>query len=151
MTIMAAALVQCMSRSKRGCIRGRAVGTNADSMVAMSMPHWPALTSRVDAKPMYSRRTTLTLLFLAALGCCSGTFADDSADTVTPEERMNRRFPQRVLVGDLLGDPLLDDDNRTLGRVEKVVRTHDGKVVLVTTFGSDRKSTRLNSSHLVIS
>jgi hypothetical protein len=85
---------------------------------------------------MYSRRTTLTLLFLAALGCCSGTFADDSADTVTPEERMNRRFPQRVLVGDLLGDPLLDDDNRTLGRVEKVVRTHDGKVVLVTTFGS---------------
>ena len=49
---------------------------------------------------------------------------------------MNRRFPQNVRVADLLGLALLDDDDRTLGHVEKVVRTPDGKIVLVTTYGS---------------
>ncbi len=93
---------------------------------------------------MYSRRTILTLLPLAALGLGLGlrlgrsAAADESTavDTVTPEQRMNRRFPQNVRVGDLLGLPLIDYDNRILGRVEEVVRTHDGKIVLVTTYGS---------------
>jgi hypothetical protein len=87
---------------------------------------------------MYSRRTILTLLPFAALGHSSGTFAEEdaAADTVTPEERMNRRFPQKVRVGDLLGLPLIDYGNRTLGHVEKVVRTQAGKVLLVTTYGS---------------
>jgi hypothetical protein len=49
---------------------------------------------------------------------------------------MNRRWPQNVRVGDLLGLPLIDYDNRILGRVQQVVRTHDGKIVLVTTYGS---------------
>jgi hypothetical protein len=53
------------------------------------------------------------------------------ADGLTPEERMNRRFPQKVRVGDLLGLPLLDYDDRTLGHVKEAVRTSDGKIVLV--------------------
>lgn len=55
-------------------------------------------------------------------------------DGLTPEERMNRRFPQKVRVGDLLGLPLLDYDDRTLARVKQVVRTSDGKIVLVSLY-----------------
>jgi PRC-barrel domain len=49
----------------------------------------------------------------------------------TPEERMNARFPQKVRVGDLLGIPIQDDDDRILGYVIDVVRKPDGKIVLV--------------------
>ncbi len=56
-------------------------------------------------------------------------------DNLTPEERMNGRFPQNVRVGDLLGLPLLDLNDRTLGHVEKVVRTPQGKILLMTSYG----------------
>lgn len=85
---------------------------------------------------MYSRRTLLTLMLLAPLGSGNGAGAEEPTVVDTPEDRMNRRFPQKVRVGDLLGLALLDDDDRTLGYVESVVRTHDGKIVLVTTYGS---------------
>jgi PRC-barrel domain len=49
----------------------------------------------------------------------------------TPEERMNARFPQKVRVGDLIGIPVQDYDDRILGYVTDVVRKPDGKIVLV--------------------
>jgi len=52
-------------------------------------------------------------------------------DGRTPEERMNARFPQKVRVGDLLGIPIQDYDDRILGYVIDVVRKPDGKIVLV--------------------
>ncbi len=58
-----------------------------------------------------------------------------SADTFTPEEKMQRRYPQSVKVGDLIGLPLLDDDDRTLGRVQSVVRTASGKIRLIVPYG----------------
>lgn len=57
--------------------------------------------------------------------------AQDMAET----ERMQRRFPQPVRVGDLIGLPVLDDDNRTLGRVRQVVRTPQGKIKLIVAYG----------------
>jgi hypothetical protein len=54
--------------------------------------------------------------------------ADDGR---TPEERMNARFPQKVRVGDLIGIPVQDEDDRVLGYVTAVVRKPDGKIVLV--------------------
>jgi hypothetical protein len=53
------------------------------------------------------------------------------ADEPTPEERMNARFPQKVRVGDLVGIPIQDYDDRVLGYVTDVVRKPDGKIVLV--------------------
>jgi sporulation protein YlmC with PRC-barrel domain len=47
------------------------------------------------------------------------------------EEKMNRRFPQKVRTGDLVGLQLIDFDNRVLGTVSEVVRTPQGKVTLV--------------------
>jgi PRC-barrel domain len=49
----------------------------------------------------------------------------------SPEAIMSRRFPQKVRVGDLIGLPMLDDDDVTLGHVERVVRTPEGKIRLI--------------------
>lgn len=52
-------------------------------------------------------------------------------DDRTPAQRMNARFPQKVRVGDLLGLPVQDVDDRILGTVTDVARTADGGIVLV--------------------
>ncbi len=56
-------------------------------------------------------------------------------DTMTPEERMNRRFPQPVRVGDLINLRVLDDQDVTIGLVRKVVRTPQGKILLLVSQG----------------
>jgi hypothetical protein len=56
-------------------------------------------------------------------------------DAMTPEERMNRRFPQPVRVGDLISLRVLDDRDVTIGLVRKVVRTPQGKVLLLVSQG----------------
>jgi hypothetical protein len=48
-----------------------------------------------------------------------------------PEARMQMRFPQPVRVGDLIGLPVLDDDDSTLGHVREVVRDPQGKIKLI--------------------
>ncbi len=50
------------------------------------------------------------------------------------EARMSRRFPQKVRVGDLIGLPMLDDNDVTLGHVRKVVRTPEGKIRLIVSY-----------------
>jgi PRC-barrel domain len=54
---------------------------------------------------------------------------------LSPEEKMQRRYPQSVRVGDLIGLPVLDFDDRTLGYVRSVVRTPLGKVQLIVPYG----------------
>ena len=61
--------------------------------------------------------------------------ADDAEENLTPEEKMRRRFPQPVRVGDLVGLPLLDWDDSTLGYVRHVVRTPEGKIQLIVNQG----------------
>ena len=48
----------------------------------------------------------------------------------TPEERMNRRYPQPVKVGFLIGLPMLDQHFSTYGYIREVVRA-DGKILLI--------------------
>src|SRR3954463_7417158 len=63
----------------------------------------------------------------------------------TPEERMNRRYPQPVKVGFLIGLPVLDERDSTYGYIREVVRTAGGKIVLVVPYrawlgwGADRR------------
>src|SRR4051812_26440686 len=54
---------------------------------------------------------------------------------LSPEEKMRRRFPQPVKAGDLIGLPVLDWDDATIGHVRHVVRTPQGKIQLVVTHG----------------
>jgi hypothetical protein len=57
--------------------------------------------------------------------------AEDKPVDNSPEAIMNRRFPQKVKVGDLIGPPMLDDNDVTLGRVLRVVRTPENKIKLI--------------------
>jgi hypothetical protein len=54
---------------------------------------------------------------------------------LSPEEKMLRRFPQPVKVGDLIGLPMLDWDDLTIGHVRHVVRTPAGKIQLIVSYG----------------
>ena len=48
---------------------------------------------------------------------------------------MRRRFPQPVRVGDLIGLPVLDWQDSTIGRIKYVVRTSEGKILLIVPYG----------------
>lgn len=50
---------------------------------------------------------------------------------LSPEERMQSRFPHPIRVGDLIGLPVLDWDDSTIGYIQQVVRTPGGKIQLV--------------------
>lgn len=65
----------------------------------------------------------------------AGENTSSEARPLSPEEKMQRRFPQPARVGDLIGLPLLDDDDRTLGHIKHVVRTQAGKLQLIVTSG----------------
>jgi hypothetical protein len=67
---------------------------------------------------------------LVALALLAGTARSDE----TPEERFQRRLPQPVKVGDLIGLPVLDDNQSTLGYVREVVRTSAGMIDLIVSY-----------------
>jgi len=58
------------------------------------------------------------------------------ADKPMPmQERMQRRFPQPVRVGDLIGLRVLDDNDSTIGFVRQIVRTPQNKIELIVAYG----------------
>jgi hypothetical protein len=62
------------------------------------------------------------------------TGMDNANKSMPMVERMNRRFPQPVRVGDLIGLPVLDDSASTLGYVRQVVRSAAGNIELVVSY-----------------
>ena len=60
---------------------------------------------------------------------------DAKPPELTPEQKMARRFPQPVRVGDLVGRPIVDGDTATIGRVQAVVQAGEGKKWLITPYG----------------
>jgi hypothetical protein len=57
--------------------------------------------------------------------------AKPESQNLTPEQRMQRRYPQPVKVGFLVGLPVLNEKDSTYGYIREVVRTPEGKIVLV--------------------
>jgi hypothetical protein len=68
---------------------------------------------------------------LLAQAAIPPTGAGDADKPMPMVERMNRRYPQPVRVGFLIGLPVLDDSASTLGYVRHVVRRPDGKIALI--------------------
>jgi hypothetical protein len=96
------------------------------------------------------RRCLLTSALLAAAIFVIGALVTDSSraastspanpeqkqeEPLSPEEQMRRRFPQPARVGALIGLPVLDWSDNTLGYVQRVVRTRDGKIQLIVRYG----------------
>jgi hypothetical protein len=80
----------------------------------------------------------LALVLVGAARVAAQAPHDMPTETPMPSEaeaRMARRWPQPVRVGDLIGLPVLDDDNATLGHVRAVVRSPQGKVRLIVAYG----------------
>src|SRR5690242_15272040 len=49
----------------------------------------------------------------------------------TQQDRMRRRFPQPVRVGDLIGLRVVDDNDATIGVVRQAARTPEGRILLI--------------------
>jgi PRC-barrel domain len=62
----------------------------------------------------------------------TATPADKDDDSL--EAKYKRRYPQPTKVGHLIGLPVLDDNDVTLGHVQKVVRTPEGKIELIVSY-----------------
>jgi hypothetical protein len=73
-------------------------------------------------------------VMLLAQAMVPPTGMGDADKAMAAEERMRRRFPQPVRVGDLIGQPVLDDEALTLGYVRKVVRTPQDKIQLIVAY-----------------
>ena len=58
----------------------------------------------------------------------------DAQHPMPMNERMLRRFPQPVRIGDLIGLPVLDHNASTLGYVRQVVRTPQGGIELIVSY-----------------
>ena len=58
----------------------------------------------------------------------------DTEHPTPMNERMLKRFPQPVRVGDLIGLPVLNENASTLGHVRQVVRTPKGNIELIVSF-----------------
>jgi len=52
----------------------------------------------------------------------------------SPRARMARRWPQKVRVDTLIGLPVNDDGDRTLGIIHQVVRAPDGSIKLIVAY-----------------
>jgi hypothetical protein len=73
--------------------------------------------------------------FVLAQTMVPPTGTEEQKKAMTPEQRMQARFPQNVRVGDLIGLPVLDDSASTLGHVREVVRTENDKIELIVAYG----------------
>jgi hypothetical protein len=83
-----------------------------------------------ETTTMRSKWVSSGLLAFALLASALGIVRADE----TPEERFQRRLPQPVKVADLIGLPVLDDNQSTLGYVQRVVRTPAGKIDLIVSY-----------------
>jgi PRC-barrel domain len=74
-----------------------------------------------------------TLAMLVLTSTAALALAGEPA--LTPEQRMQARYPQPARVGDLIGLPVLDDRARTLGYVHEIVRTDKDQILLIIDYG----------------
>jgi hypothetical protein len=66
----------------------------------------------------------------------SGEPAQGEEKELTPEQKFKKRFPQFARVGHLIGLPVLDDDDSTIGYVRDVVRSPDGQISLIVPYSA---------------
>jgi hypothetical protein len=81
--------------------------------------------------PLAATRVERTVLAQAMV---PPTGMSDAQHPMPMNERMLKRFPQPVRVGDVIGLPVLDQNASTLGYVRQVVRTPQGEIELIVSY-----------------
>jgi hypothetical protein len=92
----------------------------------------PALMHRRNFLQLLRSVLLGVILIRPQFSCAQASAAEPEP---SPEEKMRRRFPHPVKVGDLIGLPLLDYYDSTIGFVRDVARTPAAKIVLVVNQG----------------
>jgi hypothetical protein len=115
-TLIVAAASICMAMSGSASIAGAAA---QDGRILLAQQAEPGVGRAGDKAA-------------APSGAADSAQAPPQDDSL--EARMARRFPQKVKVGDLIGLPVLDDDDVTLGHVQQVVRSPEGKIRLIVSY-----------------
>ena len=87
-----------------------------------------------SAAPLNAATLVLIPPIVVAQAMVPPTGMGDADKPMPMDARMQRRFPQPVRVGDLIGLPVLDDNASTLGFVRQVVRTATGKIELIVSY-----------------
>ena len=98
------------------------------------MKRWTPILGVICAimLPGLSPAQSAERLIVVAAAPATDAPADGEAEKeLSPEEKMERRFPQPMRAGDLIGRRVLDWRDNTIGFVGQVVRTADGKIKLV--------------------
>ena len=91
------------------------------SFLALALPAAPAVRAAPVERPLVLAQQTAAP-------------ADADTDDDSLEAKYKRRYPQPTKVGHLIGLPVLDDNDVTLGHVQKVVRTPEGKIELIVSY-----------------
>jgi len=94
--------------------------------IVLSLVTGPALAQRHPEGPIVTAATSEKP--------AAESVAKDTRQ-LSPEEKMQRRFPQPARAGDLIGLRVLDNNDRTIGHIKRVVRTAAGKLQLIVTHG----------------
>ncbi len=94
-----------------------------------------AITSTTAASVPNAAAAYAGLPFAVAQAMVPPTGMEDAKKPMPMEERMARRLPQPVRVGDLIGLRVVDDGDSTLGFVRRVVRTPENKIELIVAYG----------------
>jgi hypothetical protein len=95
-----------------------------------SLAIWILAAMAVGAAPAFSQPADSPFMVATAPQANSPP-ADDKAEQLTPRQKMDRRFPQPVRAGSLIGLPVLDWQDSTIGYIRQVVRTPDGQIKLI--------------------
>jgi hypothetical protein len=91
------------------------------SFLAFALPAAPAVRATPAERPL-----------ILAQQAAAPAEADKDDDSL--EAKYKRRYPQPTKVSHLIGLPVLDDNDVTLGHVQKVVRTPEGKIELIVSY-----------------
>jgi hypothetical protein len=81
-----------------------------------------------------SRGSVVAMLLALAIGASLAAAqgkAEGETKQLSAQEKMSRRYPQAVRIGFLVGLPVLDSRDSTLGYIRAVVRTPSGIVLVV--------------------
>lgn len=99
-------------------------------------------------------RWAVAAVLLLFQGLSLPAMAQADFASLSQDEKMARRFPQPVRVGDLIGLPVLDDQDVTIGYTTDVVRTPDGRIKLIvpyrTWLGGERRPVAVPIETVVI-
>lgn len=80
---------------------------------------------------MRTAAAALFVMFFGLIAAHGPAVLAQQTKVLTPEQKMQARFPQPVRVGDLIGLPVLDWNDSTIGYIRRVEQTEQGKIQLI--------------------